>query len=76
MTDNRLVGSTSFPIIGMGASPVGLEAFDAFFRACPAETGMGFVLVPHLDPDHVSLLTGIPFAQCSTFVATSNASKV
>lgn len=48
-----------FPIVGIGASAGGLEAFEAFFRACPADSGIGFVLVPHLDPDHVSLLTEI-----------------
>ena len=45
-----------FPIVGIGASAGGLEAFEAFFRACPADTGMAFVLVPHLDPGHDSLL--------------------
>ena len=49
----------AFPIVGIGASAGGLEAFEAFFRACPMDTGMGFVLVPHLDPGHVSLLTEI-----------------
>jgi two-component system CheB/CheR fusion protein len=48
-----------FPIVGIGASAGGLEAFEQFFHACPADTGMGFVLVPHLDPGHVSLLTEI-----------------
>jgi two-component system CheB/CheR fusion protein len=48
-----------FPIIGIGASAGGLEAFEAFFRACPADSGMAFVLVPHLDPDHESLLSEI-----------------
>ncbi len=51
--------ASSFPIVGIGASAGGLEAFAAFFRACPADTGMAFVLVPHLDPGHVSLLTEI-----------------
>jgi two-component system CheB/CheR fusion protein len=45
--------------VGIGASAGGLEAFVAFFRACPADTGMAFVLVPHLDPGHKSLLSGI-----------------
>jgi two-component system CheB/CheR fusion protein len=49
----------TFPIVGIGASAGGLEAFEAFFRACPADTGMAFVLVPHLDPGHHSLLTEI-----------------
>jgi two-component system CheB/CheR fusion protein len=46
-------------VVGIGASAGGLEAFEAFFRACPADTGMAFVLVPHLAPDHHSLLTEI-----------------
>ena len=49
----------AFPIVGIGASAGGLEAFEVFFRACPMDTGMAFVLVPHLDPGHVSLLTEI-----------------
>jgi len=47
------------PIVSIGASAGGLEAFEAFFRSCPAETGMAFVLIPHLDPGHQSLLTEI-----------------
>ena len=50
---------SALPIVGIGASAGGLEAFEAFFRACPVDTGMAFVLVPHLDPGHVSLLTEI-----------------
>jgi two-component system CheB/CheR fusion protein len=49
----------SFPIIGMGASAGGLEAFEQFFRLVPRESGMAFVLVPHLDPGHASMLTEI-----------------
>ncbi len=49
----------TFPIVGIGASAGGLEAFEAFFRACPKDTGLAFVLIPHLDPSHVSLLTEI-----------------
>jgi two-component system CheB/CheR fusion protein len=59
MTDERETGRTPFPIVGIGASAGGLEAFEAFFHACPADTGMAFVLVPHLDPGHDSLLTEI-----------------
>jgi len=50
---------THFPIVGIGASAGGLEAFEQFFRACPVDSGMAFILVPHLDPDHQSLLTEI-----------------
>jgi two-component system CheB/CheR fusion protein len=48
-----------FPIVGIGASAGGLEAFEGFFKACPADTGMSFVLVSHLSPDHQSLLSEI-----------------
>jgi hypothetical protein len=63
MTDNREgrvpPAPSAFSIVGIGASAGGLEAFDSFFHACPADSGMAFVLVPHLDPDHDSLLTEI-----------------
>lgn len=48
-----------FPVIGMGASAGGLEAFEQFFSNLPADSGMAFVLVPHLDPGHASMLTEI-----------------
>jgi two-component system CheB/CheR fusion protein len=47
---------TPLPIIGIGASAGGLEAFEAFFDAMPADAGLAFVLVPHLDPTHVSIM--------------------
>ena len=55
----RKSGDGGFPIIGMGASAGGLEAFEQFFRLVPRESGMAFVLVPHLDPGHASMLTEI-----------------
>ncbi|MGA8056017.1 MAG: chemotaxis protein CheB [Burkholderiales bacterium] len=48
-----------FPIVALGASAGGLEAFEQFFRHAPADSGMAFVLVPHLDPSHSSILTDI-----------------
>jgi two-component system CheB/CheR fusion protein len=47
----------TFPIVGVGASAGGLEAFRSLLEALPARTGMAFVLVQHLDPEHESLLT-------------------
>jgi two-component system CheB/CheR fusion protein len=46
-----------FPIVGVGASAGGLEAFTRLLQHLPTDTGMGFVLVQHLDPDHESALT-------------------
>ncbi|MBN1590478.1 MAG: PAS domain-containing protein [Pirellulales bacterium] len=51
--------SPGFPIVGIGASAGGLEALEAFFRAMPPDAGIGFVLVVHLDPKHVSILPEI-----------------
>ena len=48
-----------FPIVGIGASAGGLEAFEAFFKAMPSGSGMAFVLVAHLDPTHVSILADL-----------------
>ncbi|MEY2667690.1 MAG: hypothetical protein RJA59_328, partial [Pseudomonadota bacterium] len=48
-----------FPIVGLGASAGGLEAFEQFFRSVPVDLGMAFVLVSHLDPSHESILTEI-----------------
>ncbi len=48
-----------FPVVGVGASAGGLAAYEAFFSGMPADvdTGMAFVLVQHLAPDHKSILT-------------------
>ena len=46
----------SFPVVGVGASAGGLEAFTDLLGALPAATGMAFVLVQHLDPTHESIL--------------------
>src|SRR5207245_9681343 len=45
-----------FPIVGIGASAGGLEAFTELLKHLPLDTGMGFVLVQHLDPQHESAL--------------------
>jgi two-component system, chemotaxis family, CheB/CheR fusion protein len=44
-------------IVGVGASAGGLEAFTELLRVLPADTGMAFVLVQHLEPKHESVLT-------------------
>ena len=46
-------------VVGIGASAGGLDAFRAFFSAMPAGSGIAFVLVQHLDPNHVSALSEI-----------------
>jgi two-component system, chemotaxis family, CheB/CheR fusion protein len=51
--------SGMFPIVGIGASAGGLEAFSELLRELPEKTGMAFVLVQHLDPTHGSALKEI-----------------
>jgi chemotaxis methyl-accepting protein methylase/signal transduction histidine kinase len=52
---NRAFTADAFPIIGLGASAGGLDAFKRFFQAMPATSGMAFVLIQHLDPTRESL---------------------
>ena len=47
----------SFPIVGVGASAGGLEAFTQLLQALGSGTEMAYVLVQHLDPSHESVLT-------------------
>jgi len=47
---------TGPPVAGIGASAGGLDAFKKFFAAAPADSGVAFVLIPHLDPKHESLM--------------------
>jgi two-component system CheB/CheR fusion protein len=45
-----------FPIVGIGASAGGLDAFRRLLHHLPTRTGMAVVLIQHLDPAHPSLL--------------------
>jgi two-component system, chemotaxis family, CheB/CheR fusion protein len=48
-----------FTVVAIGASVGGLEAVSEFLRNLPPDTGMAFIYVQHLNPDHKSLLTSI-----------------
>lgn len=43
-------------IVGMGGSAGSLEAFEEFFRNTPADTGLAYVIVSHLDPNHKGIM--------------------
>ena len=53
------IDAGTFPVVAIGASAGGLEAYKDFFHALPSDTGMAYVLVQHLDPSHHSMLTEI-----------------
>jgi two-component system CheB/CheR fusion protein len=51
--------SNDFAIVGIGASAGGLDACRNFLDALPADCGMAFILVQHLDPTHESMLVDL-----------------
>ncbi len=48
-----------FPVVGIGASAGGLEAFKKLIKAITEDSGMAYILVQHLHPDHESALPEI-----------------
>ena len=45
-----------FPIVGIGASAGGLEALEQFFQNMPPKSGLAFVVIQHLDPNHIGIM--------------------
>src|ERR1700679_2875916 len=50
-------GHSPVPVVGIGASAGGLEAFRELVQALPNDTGMAFVLVSHLSKTYKSMLS-------------------
>jgi two-component system CheB/CheR fusion protein len=48
-----------FPVVGVGASAGGLEAFTDFISAMRPDSGMAFVFIQHLPPERESLIADI-----------------
>ncbi|WP_309614847.1 chemotaxis protein CheB [Flavobacterium sp.] len=57
--EKLIKSDNQFPVIGVGASAGGLDAFKKLLKAIPIDSGMAYVLVQHLDPNHESMLTEI-----------------
>jgi two-component system, chemotaxis family, CheB/CheR fusion protein len=55
--ENKQLSSNLFPVVGVGASAGGLDAFKKFIKAIPEKSGIAFILVQHMEPSHESLLT-------------------
>ena len=53
------VATAAARVVAVGASAGGLEAFIDLLAGIPAETGLSFVLVQHLNPRHESMLAEI-----------------
>jgi two-component system CheB/CheR fusion protein len=67
--DDNDARAPGFPIVGIGASAGGLEAFTQLLRELPGDTGMAFVMVQHLAPKYESMLTELLANQTSLPVA-------
>ena len=48
-----------FAVVGVGASAGGLEAFGEFLKLMSPKSGMAFVFILHLPPDHHSLVAEV-----------------
>jgi two-component system CheB/CheR fusion protein len=55
----RVAFLARFPVVGIGASAGGLPALQVLLEALPSDTGMAFVVVQHLSPDHESFLPAL-----------------
>src|SRR5262249_35151909 len=51
--------SLPYPVVAIGASAGGIEAYIELFKSLPPDSGMAFVVLPHLLADHKSHLVEI-----------------
>ncbi len=52
----KLLSENLFPVVGVGASAGGLDAFKRLIKTIPDNSGMAYILVQHLEPTHESIL--------------------
>ncbi|SEA16502.1 two-component system, chemotaxis family, CheB/CheR fusion protein [Arachidicoccus rhizosphaerae] len=55
----KQLSANKFLVIGIGASAGGLDAFKKIVSSIDPESGMAFILVQHLQPEHESILPDI-----------------
>ncbi len=55
----KVQSSLRFPVVGIGASAGGVTALSTFFSGMPSDTGMAFVVILHLSPEHESHVDSI-----------------
>ncbi|MWV28955.1 CheR family methyltransferase [Aurantiacibacter rhizosphaerae] len=56
MSESDEDANLGLPIVGIGASAGGLEALNELVGAIPSNSGIAYVIVQHLSPDHVSMM--------------------
>ncbi len=57
--NTKILSKNLFPVVGIGASAGGLDAFKKLIKAIPENSGMAYILVQHLHPEHSSSLPEI-----------------
>ncbi len=57
--NKKPIAKESFTIVALGASAGGLEAITVFLQNLTSDTGMAYIYVQHLSPDHKSLLASL-----------------
>jgi two-component system CheB/CheR fusion protein len=55
----QILSENLFPVVGVGASAGGLEAFKELVRAIPEDSGMAYIFIQHLSPKYESILAEI-----------------
>jgi two-component system CheB/CheR fusion protein len=55
----RQAKNKSFPIVGIGGSAGSLVSFEKFFTHMPVDSGMAFIIIMHLHPDHKGSLAAV-----------------
>ena len=59
---------SEFLIVGLGASAGGIKALQEFFVNVPADSGIAYVVILHLSPDHKSKLAEVLQTTCAIAV--------
>ncbi len=64
-------GKPVFPVVGVGASAGGLEAYQKLLQRVSDQDGLAYVIVQHLDPEHESMLAELLSRRTSLAVKTA-----
>jgi two-component system CheB/CheR fusion protein len=73
----RSNGKKDFLVVGIGASAGGIKAIQDFFATMPPNSGMAFVVILHLSPEHESNLREVVQARTAMdVILVSEAHKV
>src|ERR1700674_1885283 len=55
----QILSENLFPVVGVGASAGGLDAFKQLTKAIPLNSGMAYIFIQHLAPQYESILSDI-----------------